>query len=86
MTIKMDIIYAQDPFLCNCRPANAGAYRNSGAGNVPPGMVQEQGYPSPAHKIIFSIRLYSSELVLAIMVTKLVSPAISELKSRNKSL
>lgn len=31
----MDIIYAQDPFLCNCRPANAGAYRNSGAGNVP---------------------------------------------------
>ncbi|AUB50697.1 hypothetical protein SGH10_005398 (plasmid) [Klebsiella pneumoniae] len=49
-------------------------------------MVQEQGYPSPAHKIIFSIRLYSSELVLAIMVTKLVSPAISELKSRNKSL
>lgn len=47
---------------------------------------QEQGYPSPAHKIIFSIRLYSSELVLAIMVTKLVSPAISELKSRNKSL
>lgn len=27
-----------------------------------------------------------SELVLAIMVTKLVSPAISELKSRNKSL